>query len=155
MLHYVKSQKHKRWCDLVWSIHLSWLSIASNALSNGWFDLELSSKLQDGFCSSLQLHFSFQEEKIRRKLRAKLETAKLIQAAMEEMALYKQKKSDDKYAGIAVEFAEFIKKVSAKHHNLFLCSCVHMCVQRVYLYRCMSLCRHSAQTFFILCLLYS
>uniref|UniRef100_A0A915PHA8 Mitochondrial proton/calcium exchanger protein n=1 Tax=Setaria digitata TaxID=48799 RepID=A0A915PHA8_9BILA len=56
------------------------------------------------------------EEKLRRKLKAKLETAKLLQAAMEEMALYKKKnaKDDDKTASIAVEFAEFIKKVRSE-----------------------------------------
>lgn len=49
---------------------------------------------------------------MRRKLKAKLETAKLLQAAMEEMALYKKKNAaDDETASIAVEFAEFIKKV--------------------------------------------
>ncbi|VIO88155.1 Calcium-binding mitochondrial protein Anon-60Da, putative [Brugia malayi] len=57
-----------------------------------------------------------EEEKLRRKLTAKLETAKLLQAAMEEMALYKKKnaKDDDKTASIAVEFAEFIKKVRSE-----------------------------------------
>uniref|UniRef100_A0A1I7V9B4 CBR-LETM-1 protein n=1 Tax=Loa loa TaxID=7209 RepID=A0A1I7V9B4_LOALO len=57
-----------------------------------------------------------EEEKLRRKLKAKLETAKLLQAAMEEMALYKKKnaKDDDKTASIAVEFAEFIKKVRSE-----------------------------------------
>ncbi|OZC06340.1 LETM1-like protein, partial [Onchocerca flexuosa] len=57
-----------------------------------------------------------EEEKLRRKLKAKLETAKLLQAAMEEMALYKKKTAtdDDKTASIAVEFAEFIKKVRSE-----------------------------------------
>ncbi|VDK65651.1 unnamed protein product [Onchocerca ochengi] len=57
-----------------------------------------------------------EEEKLRRKLKAKLETAKLLQAAMEEMALYKKKtaKDDDKTASVAVEFAEFIKKVRSE-----------------------------------------
>ncbi|KAM3728913.1 Mitochondrial proton/calcium exchanger protein [Dirofilaria immitis] len=57
-----------------------------------------------------------EEEKLRRKLKAKLETAKLLQAAMEEMALYKKKNAsnDDKTASIAVEFAEFIKKVRSE-----------------------------------------
>lgn len=56
-------------------------------------------------------------------MKAKLETAKLLQAAMEEMALYKKKNAaDDETASIAVEFAEFIKKVCICWNKSYMCS---------------------------------
>ncbi|VDM99017.1 unnamed protein product [Thelazia callipaeda] len=77
------------------------------------FALPLFLKLFPNMLPSTFKDETKEEENIRRKLKAKLETAKLLQAAMEEMALYKKKNSakDDKTASTAVEFAEFIKKV--------------------------------------------
>ncbi|VBB29674.1 unnamed protein product, partial [Acanthocheilonema viteae] len=80
------------------------------------FTLPLFLKLFPNMLPSTFKDATKEEEKLRRKLKAKLETAKLLQAAMEEMALYKIKNAtdDDKTASIAVEFAEFIKKVRSE-----------------------------------------
>ncbi|CAG9530306.1 unnamed protein product [Cercopithifilaria johnstoni] len=80
------------------------------------FTLPLFLKLFPNMLPSTFTDATKEEEKLRRKLKAKLETAKLLQAAMEEMALYKKKNAadDDKTASTAVEFAEFIKKVRSE-----------------------------------------
>ncbi|VDN29608.1 unnamed protein product, partial [Gongylonema pulchrum] len=80
------------------------------------FTLPLFLKLFPNMLPSTFKDATKEEEKLRRKLKAKLETAKLLQAAMEEMALYRKKnaKDDDKTASVAVEFAEFIKKVRSE-----------------------------------------
>ncbi|VDM58852.1 unnamed protein product [Angiostrongylus costaricensis] len=82
----------------------------------GCFSLLLSGSLFRKAVSSLfanvlyQIIF-FQEERLRKQVKVKVEMAKFLQDTIEEIALERRSKAIESHGSKAVEFAQFIKKV--------------------------------------------